>query len=69
MKDREYKDAWEELKERLLREYPHKIEIALELRGSYEFGIAEQIKRTGIEMDKLDGTNEFSNLLSDLEDE
>ena len=69
MKDREYKEAWQTLKEQLLREYPYKIEIAQELRGSYEFGIAEQIKRTGIAMDKLDNTNEFSNLLSDLGDE
>lgn len=68
MKDREYKDAWQELKEKLLSEYPHKLEIARELQGSYEFGIAEQIKRTGLVMDKLDNTNEFSNLLSDMED-
>lgn len=41
MKDREYKDAWQELKEKLLREYPYKLEVARELQGSYEFGIAE----------------------------
>ena len=69
MKDRNYKDAWQELKEKLLREYPYKLEVARELQGSYEFGIAEQIKRTGLAMDELDNTNEFSNLLSDMEDE
>ncbi|MGK8294057.1 hypothetical protein [Staphylococcus arlettae] len=69
MKTYQYKDAWQELKEKLLREYPYKLEVARELQGSYEFGIAEQIKRTGIAMDKLDGTKQFSNLLSDLEDE
>lgn len=69
MKDREYKDAWQELKGKLLREYPYKIEVARELQGSYEFGMVEQIKRTGLAMDEKDGTNEFSNLLSDLGDE
>lgn len=69
MKDREYKDAWQTLKEQLLRSYPYKIEYAKEIQGSYEFGLAEQIKNIGIQMDELDNTNDFSNLLSDLEDE
>ncbi|MEB7675565.1 hypothetical protein NGB25_00135 [Staphylococcus saprophyticus] len=69
MKDRDSKKIWQELKDKLLSEYPYKLEVARELQGSYEFGIAEQIKRTGLVMDKLDNTNEFSNLLSDLEDE
>ncbi|WP_217983464.1 hypothetical protein [Staphylococcus nepalensis] len=57
------------MKDTLLRKYPYKIEYAKETQGSYEFGIAEQIKNIGVQMDKLDGTNKFSNLLSDLEDE
>lgn len=69
MKDREYKAIWQELKEQLLRSYPYKIEYAKEIQGSYEFGLAEQIKNIGIQMDELDNTNDFSNLLSDLEDD
>jgi hypothetical protein len=69
MKHKDYKRAWKELKDKLLREYLYKIEVARELQGSYEFGMAEQIKRTGLAMDQLDGTNEFSNLVKDMEDE
>ena len=69
MKDREYKAIWQELKEQLLRSYPYKIEYAKEIQGSYEFGLAEQIKNIGIQMDELDNTNDFSKLISDLEDD
>lgn len=69
MKNKDYERAWKELKDKLLSDYPYKIEVARELQGSYEFGMAEQIKRTGLAMDQLDGTNEFSNLLNDMEDE
>ena len=69
MKDREYKDAWQELKDKLLDEYPNALNIQKFYGGSYEFGIVQKLEEIGKYMDKLDGTNEFNNLLSDLEDE
>lgn len=69
MKDREYKDAWKKLKEEILNEYPGAVNIQKYYAGSYEFGIVQKLEEIGKQMDKLDGTNEFSNLLSDLEDE
>lgn len=73
MKDREYKDAWQKLKAQMLESYAnyegqkhinknmgfHKI-----LEGA-QISLAPVLE----EMDKLDNTNEFSNLLSDLGDE
>lgn len=73
MKNREYKDAWQELKEQMLESYAnyegqkrinknmgfHKI-----LEGA-QISLAPVLEH----MDKLDGTKEFSNLLTDLEDE
>lgn len=69
MKSKDYERAWHELKDKLLSDYPYKIEFARELNGSYEFGMAEQIKRTGLAMDEKDGTQDFSNLLNDMGDE
>lgn len=69
MKDREYKDAWQELKE-------EKIRYFILLHDAYKVHQFERqrislnvTRQTLLHMDKLDGTNEFSNLLSDLEDE
>lgn len=61
--------AWEELKELLMEEYPQLIRTWELTHGEGEH--AEYCKANEIleNMDKLDGTNEFSNLLSDLEDE
>ncbi|AWY02912.1 hypothetical protein [Staphylococcus phage VB-SauS-SA2] len=64
MKDREYKDAWQELKEKKIQDYIGNRKI--EYRDSY---FVKYLESELLEMDKLDGTNEFSNLLSDLEDE
>ncbi|MDW8564690.1 hypothetical protein [Staphylococcus shinii] len=55
MKDREYKDAWQTLKEEKMNNY-------------ITWQNAEK-RDDLLRMDSLDGTNEFSNLLSDLEDE
>lgn len=69
MKDREYKDAWQELKE-------EKIRYFILLNDAYKVHQLERqriplnvTKQTLLKMDELDNTNEFSNLLSDLEDE
>lgn len=69
MKDREYKGAWQKLKEQLLNEYPNALNIQKFYCGSYEFGIVQKLEEIGKLMDSLDGSNEFSNLLSDMEDE
>ena len=61
--------AWEELKGLLMEEYPQLIRMWESTHGEGER--AEYCKANEIleRMDKLDGTNEFSNLLSGLEDE
>lgn len=69
MKDREYKDAWQELKERKMKGFISIAHNALNNKNdSYMQRLANRERAELIYMDKLDGTNEFSNLLSDLED-
>ncbi|MGY0413998.1 hypothetical protein ACW5YJ_12280 [Staphylococcus sp. mip270_02] len=79
MKDREYKDAWQKFKEMRMQEYiklhrtvdrvtkpnsqHHLFQLANAIVGKKDLA---HILRY---MDELDGTNEFSNLLSDLGDE
>ncbi|WP_436888088.1 hypothetical protein [Mammaliicoccus sciuri] len=70
MRDREYKDAWQTLKEENLKTY---LKIIGQQRQSNT-----SIKQTMLEgasiwlgkkltrMDQLDGTHEFSNLLHDM---
>ncbi|MDW4090892.1 hypothetical protein QI261_00505 [Staphylococcus saprophyticus] len=69
MKDREYKDAWQKFKE-------EKTQYFILLHDAYTVHQLENqrvalnvTRQTLLKMDKLDGTNEFSNLLSDLGDE
>lgn len=78
MKDKEYKDAWQELKEILTKDYieqinyinQHNITGANDTWSSgWNMSTAQQLYTDLRLMDKLDGRNEFSNLLSDLEDE
>lgn len=79
MKDREYRYAWEKFKEMRMQEYIklHRTvnQIIKPNNQYYLFQVANAMvgKRDLAhmlkEMDKLDGTNEFSNLLSDLGDE
>ena len=80
MKDREYKDAWQELKEELMKQ----LDIDSERLKRAEKGLEDNVYNSYIigkisgqrvelinvllTMTSLDGTNEFSNLLSDLED-
>lgn len=69
MKDREYKEIWQFLKDKLLIEYPSVLHLADVSNGDWERGEMSKHKEVLEHMDQLDGTNEFSNLLSDLEDE
>ena len=66
MKDREYREAWQTLKEEMITEYPFLVEGSNHTNGEGEH--AEMCKANEIleRMDQLDGTNEFSNLLHDM---
>ena len=66
MKNREYKDTWQTLKEELLTEYPYLVRVWESTNGEGEH--AEMCKANEIleRMDQLDGTHEFSNLLDDM---
>lgn len=59
--------AWEKLKELLMEEYPEVAHLADVSNGDGERGLLVKHEDILYYMDKLDGTNEFSNLLSDLE--
>lgn len=66
MKDREYKDAWQELKEKFIRVYVMQNKVK---EPTVDIKVKHQTYRNILrKMDEIDGTNEFSNLLSDLED-
>ncbi|MDN6161075.1 MAG: hypothetical protein L0I85_07850 [Staphylococcus equorum] len=70
MKDREYKDAWNEMKLDVMIDY-NRLIYTEETPSNIETlpGRVEQLKDIGKYMDMKDNTNEFRNLLSDLEDE
>lgn len=61
--------AWDALKELLIKEYPEVTHLADISNGEWERGEMSKHEEVLERMDKLDGTNEFSNLLRDLEDE
>ena len=70
MKDREYKDAWKTLKEEMLESY---VNYERQKRINKNVGFHKILEGAQIslapvleEMDELDGTHEFSNLLHDL---
>jgi len=69
MKDKQYKAIWQELKDKLLSDYPTVEHLADVANGDWERGELSKHEDILRHMDQLDGTNEFSNLLSDLEDE
>lgn len=78
MKDREYKDAWQTFKEMRIQEYiklHRTVNQVIKPNNQYHlFQVANAMVGKDLahilkEMDKLDNTNEFSNLLIDLEDE
>lgn len=77
MKDKDYKHAWLELKEKKLQEYV-KVHRSVNRIESFDdqshlFQIANaMVSKNNLEkelkhMDQLDGTHEFQNLLSDLD--
>lgn len=78
MRDKDYKRAWLELKEKKLQEYVkvhRSVNQIITPNNQYQlFQIANamvsknELSRDLKYMDQLDGTHEFQNLLSDLED-
>ncbi|WP_336849730.1 hypothetical protein [Staphylococcus epidermidis] len=79
MRDKDYKRAWLELKEKKLKEYVEvhrSVNQIIKPNNQYHlFQIANamvsknELSRDLKYMDQLDGTHEFQNLLSDLERE
>ncbi|MCG1738405.1 hypothetical protein K4R81_05835 [Staphylococcus epidermidis] len=77
MRDKDYKRAWLELKEKKLKEYVEvhrSVNQIIKPNNQYHlFQIANamvsknELSRDLKYMDQLDGTHEFQNLLSDLE--
>ena len=77
MKDKDYKRAWLELKEKKLQEYAkvhRSVNQIIKPNNQYHlFQIANamvsknELARDLKYMDRLDGTHEFQNLLNDLE--
>lgn len=66
MKDKQYKDAWQGLKEAFIRVYVTQTKVK---EPTSDIKVKHQTYRNILQkMDSLDNTNEFSNLLSDLED-
>lgn len=78
MKDKEYKHAWLELKEKKLQEYVkvhRSVNQIIKPNNQYHlFQIANAMVSKNVlarylkYMDQLDGTHEFQNLLDDLEE-
>ena len=79
MRDKDYKCAWLELKEKKLQEYAkvhRSVNQIIKPNNQYHlFQIANamvsknELARDLKYMDQLDGTHEFRNLLSDLEEQ
>ncbi|WP_145232953.1 hypothetical protein [Staphylococcus arlettae] len=73
MKDKQYKDAWQKIKAEMLESYAN---YEGQKRINKNMGFHKILEGAQIslapvleDMDKLDNTNEFNNLLNDLEDE
>ncbi|MFI8573757.1 hypothetical protein ACIGEO_19910 [Stenotrophomonas bentonitica] len=78
MKDKDYKRAWQKFKDKLTEDYIEQIRHINQYNitdaddtwsSGWNMSIAQQLYTDLNLMDQLDGTNEFQNLLSDLEDE
>ncbi|AUJ52946.1 hypothetical protein B2G94_10095 [Staphylococcus hominis subsp. hominis] len=67
MKDKDYKQAWIELKEEMLMLYPITLHMTKMADGDEDKSALFQLSELLKSMDQLDGTNDFKNLLSDLE--
>lgn len=68
MKDKNYKKSWQELKEQVISQY---IVLANTEENTKNIetllGRVEELKRIGLYMDNLDMTQEFSNMLIDID--
>lgn len=68
MKDKNYKKSWQELKEQVISQYivlSNTEENAKNIETL--LGRVEELKRIGLYMDNLDMTQEFSNMLIDID--
>lgn len=68
MKDKSYKKSWQELKEQVISQYivlSNTEENAKNIETL--LGRVEELKRIGLYMDNLDMTQEFSNMLIDID--
>ncbi|WP_353462695.1 hypothetical protein PYH58_11965 [Mammaliicoccus sciuri] len=62
-KDREYREAWNALKDTMLEEYPsvdHEADVS---NGDAERGVLSTYEKVLKQMDQLDGTHDFENVL------
>ena len=66
MKDREYREAWHTLKDEMITEYPYLVRVWVSTSGEGEHAEMSKVNEILERMDELDGTNEFSNLLHDM---
>lgn len=68
MKDKNYKKSWQELKEQVISQY---IILANTEENAKNIetlpGRIDELKRIGLYMDNLDMTQEFSNMLIDID--
>lgn len=68
MKDKNYKKSWQELKEQVISQY---IVLANTEENAKNIetlpGRIDELKRIGLYMDSLDETQEFNNMLIDIE--
>ena len=68
MKDKNYKKSWQELKEQVISQY---IILANTEENAKNIetlpGRINELKRIGLYMDNLDITQEFSNMLIDID--
>lgn len=68
MKDKNYKKSWQELKEQVISQY---IVLANTEENAKNIetlpGRINELKRIGLYMDNLDMTQEFSNMLIDID--
>lgn len=76
MKDKDYKRAWQKLKDKLTEDYIEQIRYVNQYSitdandtwsSGWNMSTAQQLYTDLHLMDQLDGTKEFQNLLSDLE--
>lgn len=64
MKDKDYKRAWIEFKEELIRVHTHLNHIVKTSDSERGTGELYRVEQDLYRMDELDGTNDFKNLLS-----